>query len=375
MNRLSDPPVVFTADLRAGAGGAACLRRGWADPEPHGTWTIGRESRLAIDWAAPWRAATLTVRATPHLFAGLAAARLVVLVNGIPLAAATVAAETAITGEIARWMIGANHTLEITLQHPDAARPAAPSSDARTLGFLISAVDLRAHTLPGTPAASGPAPATAAAEAAVLRRFTSLGDNWEFALVQRRCGIEQASLFGFAGAPLAGVIAGLENDFAGLDDPDAIAAMLLPRHWIAGPRQYLIYHIDYGAAWSAAAFEGEQPAERILADERRKLGDLKRELLQELAATPRIYVVRRARPLDRDSVLPLWRALRRHGPHALLWVVPADARRRAGTVVVHAPGLFQGFIDHLAPDADPSDVSPRGWVELCRRTVALRDAG
>src|SRR5258706_6113104 len=368
MNDPSDATVVFVADLRAGTGAAACLRRGWADPEPHGTWTLGRESRFAIDWSPWWRDATLVVSVTPHRFPGLAAARLALNANGIPLGAFSVSDPAAITCPIAPWMIGADQTVEIALAHPDAAQPSvvSGSADARELGFLVERIAVRCRTA----AAAAPARPD---DAAVLRRFASLGDSCEFGLVRRRCGITERSLFDFADAPIATLIAGLDSRFEGLDDSDSVAVMLVPRHWATGPRRYLVYHIDYEAAWRADAFEGEQPAERVLADERRKLGALRDDMLEALAAARRIHVVRRTRPLALDEVLPLWHALRRHGPNALLWVVPADDTHRPGTVVPVEPGLYQGFIDHLAPVDDPNDVSARGWIELCRRTLALHE--
>ena len=367
MTDQTETTVVFAADLRAGTGGAACLRRGWADPEPPGTWTLGHESRLAIDWSPHWPDATLAIEATPHLHAGLAAARLEVSANGIPLGTFSLADRGEVVCPVAGWMIGPRQTLEIVLRQPDAARPSAVSAsgDARELGFLIERIVLRCRSS-ATP--------IAAPDATVLRAFASLGDNCEFGLVQRRCGIEQLGLFRFAQIPIANLVAALDGSFDGLDDPEAIAVMQAPRlasaPRTAGPRDYFVYHIDYGAAWHAGVFDGP-PTEHVLADERRRLAYLKRNLLEELAAGSRIYVVRRVKPLARDDVLALWRALQRHGPNALLWAVPADATHRAGTVVPIEPGLYQGYIDHLAADDDPSDVSVRGWIELCRRTLQL----
>jgi hypothetical protein len=216
-----------------------------------------------------------------------------------------------------------------------------------------------------------PTPVTAASAIAVLRQFENLSDNCEFGLVQRRCGVEPLTLFRFANAPLPAMIAGLERRFDGLDDPDALSVP-----WVApdagGIGEYYVYHQDYGVSWHTAIYDAAKSPARIRADEQRKLQFLKRNFLQDLEDAARIYVVRRAAPLDQGEVLPLWRALRRYGPNTLLWVVPSDLSHSAGTVIQNAPGLLQGFIDHLAPDADLFDLSIRGWIEVCRRALDLR---
>jgi len=374
MNDSPQHTAVFVADLCSGGGGAAYLRRGWADPETAGTWTLGRESRFAIDWSPEWGDATLALRATPHLFPDLAAARLAVIVNDIPVGTFAVSQGAEITCRVAPWMISSERTLEITLHHPDAMRPNAlsASTDARELGFSFARIELRCPT--AEPAALSQSTPPPAGDLAILRQFDSLGDNCELGLVQRRCGVEQLGLLRFAQMPIASVIAGLETRFESLDDPQAIAVRPSLRK-INGRSEYFVYHGGYGASWHTGTLEGDRPPERIHAEEHRKLRYLKRNLLEDLERAARIYVVRRAARLQRDEVLKLWRVLRRYGPNTLLWVVPADAIHRPGTVAPMEPGLLQGFIDHLAPDDDPTDISARGWIELCRHALKIRDAG
>jgi hypothetical protein len=377
MNAASDRVPIFVANLCAAGDGMAYTRRGWSEPEAGGTWTVGRESHFAIDVPGESDGIVLAISATPYIFPGLAAAHLEIVANGAPLGSFSISQTAEITCAVPASVIGSNRILEVTLRHPDAARPSAvsASTDSRELAFLIAFIELRRSAserrLSSAREVLQPTPATAAAAIAVLRQFENLGDNCEFGLVQRRCGVEPLTLFRFANAPLSAMIAGLEKRFDGLDDPGALSVP-----WIApnagGLGEYYVCHSGYGVSWHTAIYDGANSPARIHAVEQRKLQFLKRNFLHDLEEAARIYVVRRAAALDQSEILPLWRALRRYGPNTLLWVVPSDMSHPSGTVIQNASGLLQGFIDHLAPDADLSDLSIRGWIEVCSHALELR---
>ena len=64
-------------------------------------------------------------------------------------------------------------------------------------------------------------------------------------------------------------------------------------------------------------------------------------------------------------------ALARYGDNTLLWVVPAETDRPAGTVEVIMPGLLRGYIDRFAPDDNAHDFSFEGWLHVCANAWAL----
>ena len=64
-------------------------------------------------------------------------------------------------------------------------------------------------------------------------------------------------------------------------------------------------------------------------------------------------------------------ALNRYGEATLLWVVPAERDRPAGTVEVVMPGLLKGYIDRFAPDHNAHDFSFDGWLRICANACVL----
>jgi hypothetical protein len=63
--------------------------------------------------------------------------------------------------------------------------------------------------------------------------------------------------------------------------------------------------------------------------------------------------------------------LNRYGDNMLLWVVPTEPDRPAGTVEVVMPGLLKGYIDRFAPDDNAHDFSFEGWLRVCANACVL----
>jgi hypothetical protein len=55
----------------------------------------------------------------------------------------------------------------------------------------------------------------------------------------------------------------------------------------------------------------------------------------------------------------------------LLWVVPAERDRPAGTVEVMMPGLLKGYIDRFAPENNAHDFSFGAWMKVCANALVL----
>jgi len=64
-------------------------------------------------------------------------------------------------------------------------------------------------------------------------------------------------------------------------------------------------------------------------------------------------------------------ALNRYGDATLLWVVPAERHRPAGTVEVVMPGLLRGYMDRFAPDENAHNLSFDGWLQVCTNALVL----
>jgi hypothetical protein len=102
-----------------------------------------------------------------------------------------------------------------------------------------------------------------------------------------------------------------------------------------------------------------------------RLSFLRRKFIEELAAAEKIFVYKIAAGASDEEILPLHMALNRHGEAMLLWVVPAERNRPAGTVEVILPGLMKGYIDRFAPDANAHDLSFDGWLRVCANAFVL----
>ena len=66
--------------------------------------------------------------------------------------------------------------------------------------------------------------------------------------------------------------------------------------------------------------------------------------------------------------------IRRIGPTRLLWVNEADAAHLPGTVRRVREGLYQGYLQRLAPHEDAFGADIAGWLALLRTAANLIDA-
>jgi len=234
----------------------------------------------------------------------------------------------------------------------------APEADVMTatnendwLRLCANAFDLHAHgVVPAVLAAASPPPALSATQ---LRLCESLGDTAEFGDVQRGGGMASLSLFGDAELPLAGLLAGLAEDFAGIEERAGFAVAPSGRLTLA----------RYAASWKLPA--PVEDAERVLQRQIAKLGYLRRRFLDGLRAGGRLYVLRRTAPLTFDDIRPVAEALRRHGRHTLLYVVPSPGA--AGQVERVATGVLCGHLPAPAADGE-------AWLPLLANAWTLHDA-
>ncbi len=195
--------------------------------------------------------------------------------------------------------------------------------------------------------------------------FESLGDNCEFGLMQRRCGIEPIGFFRWNYAKLESLLRALNNEFSELG---TTAAMEISPH--PPTREWIVRFPEYGFSYHTHQYEGAVTLDAVRAQQSKVLEFQKRKLLDDLRTSEKIFVRKGGDTLSLPPAIQLHSALRRYGPNTLLWVVPEDEMHRRGTVEVIADGLLKGYIDRYAPYTMAVDLS-HVWLDICRHALAL----
>jgi hypothetical protein len=201
-------------------------------------------------------------------------------------------------------------------------------------------------------------------EAALLSAFESLGEDCEFALAQRHYLVEPPlSLFRWGGAPVDDLITGLDNDFAGLAEPETTELVWgHDEYFLRTP--YLTMHTHH------IGKPNEVGEADILRSGRATLRLLRRKLLRDIADARRIFVFKSLVPVFAEADMHrLHAALRRIGPASLLCVALAPAGETVGGAKCLADGLYCGYVDRFVTRAGPFDQ----WLSICAATMALRE--
>jgi Sulfotransferase family len=241
----------------------------------------------------------------------------------------------------------------------DEVRPETESGGAYAAPVLLRSVEPAPAGVP-----SGEPPDLSDRE--LVLRFESIGENCEFGLVQRRCGAEPLGLFRFASAPLPKLMAGLEQGFEGLSDPDNLEVQLS-----SNGREYMVYDRKYQLLYHAWVLAEEASAEAVHQREIRRLPLLIRKLIEDLKLAEKIFIFHGMEPLSQEDAQGLLARLRNFGPNTLLWLELADAAQRPGTVEWAGEGLLKGYMDRFAPGDDAHDLSLDCWVAVCREAYRL----
>lgn len=194
---------------------------------------------------------------------------------------------------------------------------------------------------------------------ALLGRFESIGDNCEFGLVQRYCGVENLGLLRFSASHIDDLVHALDTDFElyGRGD-DLLVYPHVSNHLFCRSRRYVF---EYNTGHPAGS---DDPA-AVLKRESRKVAYLKRRFLEDLRLGEKI-LVRKAGPDEGpDQSADLLRAVRRHGPCEVLTVKAAEGGPRLRR---HEGGWLEGRVERFAPydQVDAVDLTP--WLDLCHRT-------
>jgi hypothetical protein len=387
----------LSIDFGAAGNSQTYLGAGWAMPEPAFTWAVGMEShlRIPVDWDAG--AYVLTLDLVPFVHCpGMPAQRLIVSINDVVVGSAACERPTLLGYCIPADLACQSGQMRIALQHPDAATPSEfqISDDQRVLavsltearlyrvgpviandspgqlpaGVMISGSESETFGIPRPrDLASWVAARTGLDMRTLALRFESVGENCEFGLVQRQCEAEPLGLLRFSSTFLRPLIRGLDTGFDGLGHP----ADIVPRLEGKAPREFMIHEGNYGLVYHSFVYEGQRSDDLMRQQEAVRLKFLRRKFMEELGAADKIFVYKRNANVPPEEILPLFLALRRHGDNTLLWVVPAERDRPAGTVEVMMPGLLKGYIDRFAPENNAHDFSFGAWMKVCANALVL----
>jgi len=205
----------------------------------------------------------------------------------------------------------------------------------------------------------------------MMMAFESLGDNCEFGLVQRHAGIEPLALLRFAGVSIERLVAGLKSGFAGLGSIDTVTVCLGGEPAHRESREYFVHEASLNMRYHTFKLEGEIDTADLRQSEAKRLGFLRRKILEDLAVGAKIWVWRALGMTDPAEVQPLVDALRALGPSILLWVVGADDKHPPGNVEHLDHDFLKGYVDRLAPYENATDIRPASWFEVCQTAYNL----
>jgi hypothetical protein len=203
-----------------------------------------------------------------------------------------------------------------------------------------------------------------ATEQEIVGHFESLGDNCEFGLVQRLAGVERLGFFRFNFAALPALLRALDCDFADVAAPEQVEIYVEPN------QELMVRVRHYGFEYHTHTRLGGVDIELLRTQQIKAIRFLVRKFLDDLRSGEKIFVRKGMDCTHVNQLRPLLRALQRHGPVTLLWVVTQDDAHPAGSVEVVEAGLLKGYIDRFAPYDDAYDLS-LVWFDICRGALHL----
>lgn len=206
---------------------------------------------------------------------------------------------------------------------------------------------------------------------AILDSFVSCGRDCEFGLFQIAHGAHSLSLLKFARLPNEGLPDLINEGLDALAAGDC-ALDLDPRpRSPGGPVEYVVvvprYALELHTAQNVDAFS----ADAVLATQRGRLALLARKMRDDLADAGRIFVCKAPCGEVADVMGAAAAAIQRRGRGALLWVASAARPEDTGTIEAVGHGLFRGYVDRFAKDAEMRTISHAAWLSLCYNAARL----
>ena len=196
----------------------------------------------------------------------------------------------------------------------------------------------------------------------IMTCFESLGLNCEFGLAQRHAGVEALGLLRFSFIRTDDLIAGLNDDFAGVGEPP------FTRVYLRDEQEYMTSDTRYGLHMHSFTGPSQVALERFCESAYRRFQFLARKMRDDLREAGKIYVRSAGdHPLSRDDAMRLHTALCRHARNTLLYVEPSNDPGRIGRVEWIAPGLMWGWTGWY----DMINIDDENWWLVCRAAHAL----
>ncbi len=324
---------------------------GWSPAEKGFTWTVGNRASLLIPKPAvgdyhirmvvgtfapeerPWQRVEISLGDT--MLSSEVVVRLTELNVWIPCKVIAVTPDP----------------MPLRFNLPDAARPCdiGPYKDDRVLGLSFRTLDLSPIVMS----------ATNAELAAIVWDVENLGLHCEVGLVQRRAGAEPISLLRFATSRRELLLNAMQQDFAGLGDPENLDFLV---HGEGSNAQWMAFDRRYGFIFHTWAHPDEISVEQITRRESRRLPWLAKKLLADLSAGEKLFVYQSYNMTSPEDALPLAQAIRQRGPGTLFAVIQNPAR--SGDVERFSDELLVGYISELTPDARDLDPVWSEWKLL-----------
>jgi tetratricopeptide (TPR) repeat protein len=195
----------------------------------------------------------------------------------------------------------------------------------------------------------------------IFADFESLGDTCEFAILQREFGLEPLGLLRWTAISLQNLIGGLDADFAGVGDPQQTILEVSPKG------EYRTRDSRFGLEMHTFINANTVSREQLFPKLCKRLGFLRRKLLEDLAESRRIFLYKSQTLCQDKDALALLRALRRHGDNRLLVVQEANDQYSPHTLRTLEPRCLMGYIESFRV----SHPFIPGWQSLCEPAHAL----
>ncbi len=168
--------------------------------------------------------------------------------------------------------------------------------------------------------------------------FESLGDNCEMGMVQRHYGVEPLGLLRFAAIRLDKVVQLLNQNFAGVGDPQYTIIEETPVEFIIKDNRDLFLMHTYLQTHDITA-------EKLLAQQIKRIGFLRRELLEELETGDRIFVCKNSDwAIPDDQLAEISTCINKYGRNLLLGIRLADEHNPPGSLKCVQADILVGYV-------------------------------
>ena len=197
----------------------------------------------------------------------------------------------------------------------------------------------------------------------LFESFESLGDNCEFGLLQRRVGVEPATLYRFSAITPERMVTVLDLGLAPLGDPEHTTVEISGEEYLVGDRR------GYFSMHTFILVSQSDPA-ALLKRQQARITILKRKMLFQLARADRIFIIKDTLARISDGTLRRVSAsLRRYGPNRLLGMRHADLAHPPGTIERVDDDILVGYVDTMfGCRLERSDYE--SWVQVLRQANA-----